>query len=623
MKKILSIILISVILSSIFIFPSAVHAVSAYNIDTSKTGTLKIHAYEMRDVSDAVNIGTGNATIDAPHVASSAVPLNGVTYSVYKIATLNEYYKSDGKALPTVKEARSMTKLSTSTTSATVNGVTTLSNLQLGIYYVKPKSIPYYATAQVSDFVVSIPTTKNTTSSTNTEWLYTVDVYPKNEIQRTNINLEKRDERNNEPLAGAEFTLTLLSPDSWTEMTSAYTQTVTTNSDGEAQFTNVIKRAYYKLTETKAPTSYILNNANENNIKYIYIDTNGRICDKNSTTTPINAATPDTIVIYNTKPEIEKYIDKSDGQNTSLVTLTTIEHTSSTDYNYYTIAVTTPNIAMSNLDTFTVQDYVYGGKTGVSPVVTSVTDENGNSISNNASGWTSSCSATGGNTNGMTPYLLSVTLSTAASTQIKADTTYYISMRTFSIDVSNNTTNECSLLYTSNISTSAKTTIHSKQTTLRTSGIKLQKQNSAGTNLSGTQWKLYKSLSDAQNGTNPVSAFNDSTNTYTNTFTSNSTGLVGIRYLSYGGNPTSSSKKYYLVETKTPSGYNLLKEPLAVTVNSTSYSNTVTVKNTAIPNTPLTGGPGFIISIALGIILITGVIVSLIIINRRKRSKQS
>ncbi|MFQ7235254.1 MAG: SpaA isopeptide-forming pilin-related protein, partial [Enterococcus hulanensis] len=67
------------------------------------------------------------------------------------------------------------------------------------------------------------------------------------------------------------------------------------------------------------------------------------------------------------------------------------------------------------------------------------------------------------------------------------------------------------------------------------------------------------------------------------------------------------SKKYWLVETKSPSGYELIKEPVEVTVTLTSHTDLVVkVENKHETKLPFTGGTGttLLIIIAIGAITI-------------------
>ncbi|MEG1196426.1 MAG: SpaH/EbpB family LPXTG-anchored major pilin [Clostridia bacterium] len=89
---------------------------------------------------------------------------------------------------------------------------------------------------------------------------------------------------------------------------------------------------------------------------------------------------------------------------------------------------------------------------------------------------------------------------------------------------------------------------------------------------------------------------------------------------------------YYLVETKAPGGYNLLVTPVTVTIVKDSTNPAlaagqtdafvkVTVANNKGPVLPSTGGMGTTLFTVLGIALMAGVVIVLIVMNRKKSKK--
>lgn len=77
---------------------------------------------------------------------------------------------------------------------------------------------------------------------------------------------------------------------------------------------------------------------------------------------------------------------------------------------------------------------------------------------------------------------------------------------------------------------------------------------------------------------------------------------------------------YYLVESKAPTGYNLLSTPTAVTFNGSevNYNKTVSVYNAMGFTLPVTGGLGTVIFTSAGIILL-GLAVMVALASRRRR----
>ena len=94
---------------------------------------------------------------------------------------------------------------------------------------------------------------------------------------------------------------------------------------------------------------------------------------------------------------------------------------------------------------------------------------------------------------------------------------------------------------------------------------------------------------------------------------------MGFSYGITGDKVTQDTKPttYYLVETQAPNGYNLLNEPVKVTINpagieGTGYIAKVTVKNSSAFILPITGGMGTTIFTAAGIGFIVLAVILLI-----------
>ena len=124
------------------------------------------------------------------------------------------------------------------------SGIVTFTNLKAGTYTITEVTPPpgYTLPAQASQQVTVGPNTPNKT--------LTVTFKDEKELPKTfKLTGLKVDATNDNPLAGAEFKLTM--PD-------GKTQTGTSGSNGIVEFSNLTQTGKYVLEETKAPTGYQL-----------------------------------------------------------------------------------------------------------------------------------------------------------------------------------------------------------------------------------------------------------------------------------------------------------------------------------------------------------------------------
>ena len=103
--------------------------------------------------------------------------------------------------------------------------------------------------------------------------------------------------------------------------------------------------------------------------------------------------------------------------------------------------------------------------------------------------------------------------------------------------------------------------------------------------------------------------------------------MVNIRGLIYGAADNLSNQgetAYYVAETKTVNGYQLLKEPFEITINSTSHNYNkdinVTTVNTEEVNYPHTGSNfSWLLAVASGIGIICVGIAAMFIKSKKKK----
>ena len=612
-SKILSIFL--VVLMAISIFTVSFNAVSTNLIDSTKTGSLTIHKYEMPDVSVATSAGTGDVT-DASNVPSTAKPYAGVTFKITRVANLinadsslnTTYYTPTGVALPTVDEAKAMTAIATVSKTTDSNGLASFTNLPLGIYLVQETKAPAQTNVKTADFVVSIPMTK----VNGTEWEYNVNVYPKNETKYAEITLKKTDYVTGEPLQGAEFKV-VKSADTitWTDVEEG----LVTGADGKVKInTPLDANTYYRVIETKAPDGYILVTGNKSSF---YVNSVGEVCNTGNKQV-IDVSNPQQFTITNSKPSISK---KVNGITSKPVFANTI--------NTYNITVTTPNVDMTKMHTFTVTDTLPNG-------VKFNTTNTANIIKNAKIGTTAltagaDYTATLNGDNKITVKFITTSGNFASNKTITFDiastTTDYTTISgLLGTDLDNTAQLTYSLVTETTDDTDTTETISSEKATVFTGGYQFKKVDSQGNALAGVEFKVYKTRSDADNGTNAVSALNSS-NVEVSTFVSDSNGYVTINGLKYGENnqsaATATATSYWVVETKTKDGYNLLAEPFEISVDNDShqYANTqMNVVNSEKTTLPLTGGQNTIIITICGVLsLLTGGLILFIVYRKKKQ----
>ncbi len=129
--------------------------------------------------------------------------LEGAGFTIYKVegvTELTKYYSENPTTLPAVSEYVADGKIINSKIESgftpkeqktDANGETTFSGLELGFYVVIETTTPAKVTTPVEPFLVSIPMTVKSGDN----WLYDVNVYPKNKTTYGGVTLEKTGKR--------------------------------------------------------------------------------------------------------------------------------------------------------------------------------------------------------------------------------------------------------------------------------------------------------------------------------------------------------------------------------------------------------------------------------------------
>lgn len=583
-KKILATALSAVTAVTMMCTGITANAVGRYHIDTSKTATFTIHKYEMSDTSMATHKATGTQA-DAQYVPEDAIPLEGVTFTLYQISGLDEYFLPDGVELPKAEDVHKENAITSFEAVTDSDGVAVFTDLPLGIYYVEETDGPAQVTKKIAPFVMSLPMTDVIYGK---EWLYDVYAYPKNQTAYGGVTLSKVDSETDEPLEGATFTL--YSSDDGTTYTE-YMTDITTGANGTSTISSLPSNTYYKFVETGASDeSYIL----DSTVGYeFYVDGTGDILVDGE------VVENRTIVVGNDTLTIHKYI--LDGPKGAEGIDNTANYGDTVHWKIKTSIPTNPE----KLTTYTIVDSM---STGLSFKEAELMVDDTKALVVNKDYTVKQ--------NG-----LSVVFNIKPSVLVNGSEVevYFDTILETSAPLATDIPNTSKILYTNNIGTDSTYTKKSETPTVHTGGYSFLKTD-GDTPLSGATFAIYATEEDAKNGTNAIQ-----------TVTSGEDGLIEFKGLEYGSFSTDlagkakngvekGSTEYWLSEITAPKGYILLSAPFKISINNKSHiaENNIEVINHLSPSLPITGAVGTISLFLLsGALIASGVI---LLSTRRKRN---
>lgn len=535
-------------------------------IDTDKTGTVTIHKYTSGNGMGSVGNGTEADPDDFP---TGAEPLKGAGFTLYQVVDkgdMEAYYKADPKDLPDVSEyvepdgtiKKAYIGNATSEGLTDANGTATFPNLDLGFYVVIETTVPDAVTIPMKPFLLSVPMT----TTDGSDWLYDIHVYPKNETGYGKISLEKTGVKDDEKISGAVFALQKKSDtdDKWINITKQSTAqgddtgnnlTLTTDSEGKITIDGLSK-GKYRLIETFVGDGYIMDGAtaypfevtNEGKIKY-----NG--------TTDANI----TIKITNERPDLKKEVQKKNNGPWGRDADYSIE-----DEIPYKITVNVPN-NITKLKTFTVTDTPTNLKDNLSSIKITC---DGTPVVVEAY----STEALGAD--GFTIKFTPAQMEAYKGKQLVI--TYNATLKDTAFNTTAGNRNTAKLEYSKNITPNTtddpdnpnkgkeegKNTIENS-TVVYTFAVKIEKTGEDGTTpLKDVKFDLYQEVDAETTGaitgaSVPAGLDNAKFWKKIDTLTTDASGIATHNGLSNG--------TYYLVETKTNDGYNLLKKPIEVILN--------------------------------------------------------
>jgi fimbrial isopeptide formation D2 family protein/LPXTG-motif cell wall-anchored protein len=325
--------------------------------DWNKTGSITINKYEYNNTSadSPRDDGEGGTTIP-----DGAKKLNGVEFTIYKVQDdewLKQYYQytgtdsdskpvkqpnvsdyvADGKIKADYKDKKVASKKTGEGQEA--EGQVKFDKLELGLYVVIETDKPDSVTKATDPFLVSVPMT----SIDKQNWLYDIIVNPKNKTEYAGITLQKKGKTGSQEdttvMGGYEFKLEKYiegsdgNPGTWTEITRATKNGVdnagnllsltTSTKDGTIVISD-LSAGVYRFTEktTTGKDGYIVDGkthyifrVNGSNIEEI---TNEDEKAKYSETGYNNVfdakdAGGNQVNIYNHRPDVDKEVIKRNG----------------------------------------------------------------------------------------------------------------------------------------------------------------------------------------------------------------------------------------------------------------------------------------------------------------------
>lgn len=581
---------------------------STSTIDKGQTGSITIHKYLMDNTDNALSSTNGEKTETLP---DGALPASGVEFTLYQVKNIDEliqyfdgvsgdlevkansYFVDNDYNKGVTTDVASKWHKSEKTSK---DGTVTFGDLPLGLYLVVESKKPVTVTKAVEPFLVSVPMTRigEDGKTIPNEWLYDIHVYPKNSTSKGNVMLKKMgavgDKTNAVPVEGVKFKLEMLTVGAdenveanWNPILNGTETEFTTNDQGEITAKNLIP-GKYRFTEVGyadgAPNkSYIINNGD----KYVFdVDPEGNVSQPASADNKADYdAAEKTITVYNYRPDVNKQV-KNRSNN---------DYGDAADYNKddtitYKVVVDVPT-NIEKLQKFVLTDTptnLTGDSTSVKvysdeAMQTEVTTENIYSVKKTGDGFTITFTPKQMSAFAGKKLYVSYTaeLKKDANDNFTGSTAVGGNSNSIELTYSNKTKLDTTEAENPDNQTKIKdeAVVYSFQlNVLKTNGTK---------NLgAGVMFDLYKEgVADAPGALDADAAkklgfVNTDTTTYVcvkKDLVTDNNGQIVYKGLANGN--------YWLVETKTLEGYNLLAKPVEVKLNI-NYKKTLTEKKTYV-----------------------------------------
>lgn len=583
-------------------------------IDTTKKGSITIYKYNTTKQTEKGETGTGE-TQTPP---KGATPLRGAEFTIYQVEDadwlqryygggalaedekapeVNDYFVKENGAVKSYEASNLVADVANGvkyTETTDDNGFAQFKNLDLGLYLVIETKKPQSVVTAVTPFLVSVPMTRVQTGDQAMkgqlqEWLYDIVVYPKNSTVKGTFYLEKKgvignDKEHSTALPGVKFKLERLkdgveltntvADDDWTLILPPKKDNedqkdyFVTNAQGKIQVDDLTPGTY-RFTEidyeTNQDEKYIVNAGDH----YVFIvNPDGTTVAKPNNADNDNdyVASESTVTVYNYVPDVDKQVQKRGNENT---------WQEAADYNVgdmvpYKVTVTVPE-NITRLKTFNVTDTPTNLKDDVSTIkVLYINGETTTELNG-----TAAIKAINEVNKGFEIQFDPAEMSNYAGKEIVI--TYQAELLSDAVSTTDGNSNKVSLIYSKKVGTGGdpdteedKKTVQD-ETVVYTFKIKITKTDENGKGLNGVEFDLYKEVTA---GTANAITGNEA----------KAKGLNGTKYwLKVNDEPLTTKKDgevdgileveglangtYKLVETKTLKDYNLLKEPVDVSLD--------------------------------------------------------
>lgn len=328
-------------------------ALSTSTIDTGKKGSITIHKYVMVDTTQATTSNNGEA-VSADKIPDGATATPGAVFTLYKVMTKDElitYYNDGKEKQPEAKDyldsdgkvdsekvrnfddaSKKGEKCVVVMPATNTDGVSTISGLELGLYLAVETTTPAAVTSAIQPFLISVPMTKVDTAADKSKsadsWLYDIHVYPKNSTAVGEITLKKlgvigNDTAKGSGLKGVKFKLEHLidgkqdamqDAASWEQIDSTETDKMFTTNDSGIVTVSNLRPGTYRFTEIgyadKSENKFIINK----DAQYVFVvttNTDGKTVTVSQPETPPEnkddyKAESSQVTVYNYAPDVDK-----------------------------------------------------------------------------------------------------------------------------------------------------------------------------------------------------------------------------------------------------------------------------------------------------------------------------